>query len=104
MNRSKNNCGHETRPRGFASVRQCSTARLRAATAFAVGAVIFSGSAELDSRVRQQRGFVSEDSFKKVSVVMVVFDELPVASLMNERGEIDEGLFPNFARLQQDSL
>jgi hypothetical protein len=32
-------------------------------------------------------------------LVFVVFDELPVASLMNERGEIDAVRFPGFGRL-----
>jgi hypothetical protein len=36
-------------------------------------------------------------------VVMVVFDELPTISLLGSDGEIDEGRFPNFARLARDS-
>ncbi len=32
-------------------------------------------------------------------LVMIVFDELPVASLMDTQGEIDATRFPNFARL-----
>ena len=36
-------------------------------------------------------------------IVMVVFDELPLASLMDERGGIDSRLFPNFARLAKRS-
>src|SRR5688572_30428595 len=36
-------------------------------------------------------------------VVMIVLDELPLASLMDRTGQIDRELFPNFARLQQDS-
>lgn len=36
-------------------------------------------------------------------VVMVVFDELPVASLMGEDGQIDATRFPNFARLADQS-
>lgn len=36
-------------------------------------------------------------------VVMVVLDELPVAALVNDRGRIDDGLFPNFARLERES-
>jgi hypothetical protein len=34
----------------------------------------------------------------------VVFDELPLASLMTRSGEIDRNLFPHFARLQRDSI
>ncbi|HYI45460.1 MAG TPA: sulfatase-like hydrolase/transferase [Actinomycetota bacterium] len=37
------------------------------------------------------------------TVVLLVFDELPVASLMRPDGNIDSKLFPNFARLQRDS-
>ncbi len=37
-----------------------------------------------------------------VPVVMVVFDEFPVASLMDEYGEIQEDLYPGFARLASD--
>jgi Sulfatase len=36
-------------------------------------------------------------------VVVVVFDELPVVSLMDADGAIDAGRFPNFARLADDS-
>ena len=36
-------------------------------------------------------------------VVVVVFDELPLASLMDVRGEIDATRFPNFARLAEQS-
>lgn len=32
-------------------------------------------------------------------VIIVVFDEMSLASLLNEEGEIDERLFPNFSRL-----
>lgn len=35
-------------------------------------------------------------------VVMVVFDEFPVASLMDEHGEVQRNLYPNFARLADD--
>ena len=37
-----------------------------------------------------------------VPVVMVVFDEFPVASLMDERGEIQEDHYPGFAKLAKD--
>ncbi len=36
-------------------------------------------------------------------VVMVVFDELPTVSLLGSDGKIDDGRFPNFARLARDS-
>lgn len=36
-------------------------------------------------------------------IVMVVFDELPVASLLDAAGEIDATAFPSFARLAEDA-
>ena len=36
-------------------------------------------------------------------IVLIVFDELPVASLLGPDGQIDETRFPNFARLAQHS-
>ncbi len=38
-----------------------------------------------------------------VPVVMVVFDELPLTSLLDGKGGIDAGLYPNFAGLQRES-
>jgi Sulfatase len=46
---------------------------------------------------------VRQEGFRSFPVVLVVFDELPGASLMNRRGRIDSRLFPNFARLARDS-
>ena len=39
----------------------------------------------------------------KAPVVMVVFDELPLISLLNGRREIDSNLFPNLAELAENS-
>ena len=39
----------------------------------------------------------------KASVVMLVFDELPLSSLLTPEGEINGALFPNFARLAAGS-
>ena len=36
-------------------------------------------------------------------IVMVVFDELPLASLLDSEGQIDAGRFPNFDALRQDA-
>jgi sulfatase-like protein len=47
---------------------------------------------------------VHQRTFRRVPVVLVVFDELPVSSLMTRRGHIDRRLFPNFARLAEDSV
>ncbi|MCL1601103.1 MAG: LTA synthase family protein, partial [Actinomycetia bacterium] len=35
-------------------------------------------------------------------IVMVIFDEFPVASLMDENGELQEDLYPGFAKLAND--
>jgi hypothetical protein len=37
-----------------------------------------------------------------VPIVMVVFDEMPVTSLMDERGQVDRTLYPSFARLARE--
>jgi hypothetical protein len=39
---------------------------------------------------------------KPAPVVMVSFDEFPVASLMDEHGDLQRDLYPNFARLADD--
>jgi hypothetical protein len=39
----------------------------------------------------------------QIPVVMVVFDQLPVVSLIGADGEIDRRLYPNFARLADDA-
>ncbi|MEO6989865.1 MAG: sulfatase-like hydrolase/transferase, partial [Aquihabitans sp.] len=46
-------------------------------------------------------GVVPESS--RAPVVMIVFDELPLASLIDADGTIDAELFPNFAALADDS-
>ncbi len=38
-----------------------------------------------------------------VPVVVVVFDELPVTSLLDEEGEVDAGRYPSFARLAREA-
>lgn len=45
----------------------------------------------------------AEASGSEAPVVMVVFDELPISSLMDRRGEIDATRYPNFARLAEQS-
>ena len=51
-------------------------------------------------------GKIAGDHSSKTSsttpVVMVLFDELPVSSLMNEKLLIDSALYPNFAELLKD--
>lgn len=45
----------------------------------------------------------AEGAAAPVPVVVLVFDELPVISLMDRQGEIDGRLFPNFAAFQETS-
>ena len=46
--------------------------------------------------IREDRVFDSSDL---PSIVMIVFDELPQTSLLDENREIDSGRYPNFAEL-----
>lgn len=48
----------------------------------------------------QETLFESEDT---PNVVMVVFDEFPLSSLLDETGQIDGQLYPNFAQLAKES-
>ena len=45
------------------------------------------------------KGTALEDGATETPIVMVVFDELPVQSLLNRQGGIDSGRFPSFAEL-----
>jgi hypothetical protein len=45
---------------------------------------------------------VAVDIAAPAPVVMVVFDEFPVASLMDAEGDLQEDVYPNFARLARD--
>jgi hypothetical protein len=43
------------------------------------------------------------ETHSTVPVVLLVFDELPLASLLDERMQVDAATFPNFARLAADA-
>lgn len=45
-----------------------------------------------------------DSSANPVSVVVVVLDELPVVSLLDRSGDIDDRLYPNFAALRDESI
>jgi hypothetical protein len=47
---------------------------------------------------------IEQKDFRRVPVVMIFLDELPLATLMDAQGHIDPELFPNFARLQRTSV
>jgi hypothetical protein len=51
----------------------------------------------------QQMGRAAAAGAAHAPVVFVLFDQLPLASLLNPAGEIDRERFPNFARLAQGS-
>lgn len=53
---------------------------------------------------KKELRFFHQDSFEPIPVVLVVFDELPLASLITPSGNIDGRLFPRFARLQRESI
>ena len=53
---------------------------------------------------KKELRFFHQETFAPVPVVFIAFDELPLPSLMTPGGVIDEGTFPNFARLQRDSM
>lgn len=78
--------------------------RFRPTTVSALAAMIACGSLAATLPKRRALGFIEQDRFRKVPIVMVVFDEFPLATLMNAKGKIDGNLFPNFARIQRDSV
>jgi len=57
-----------------------------------------------NDRLRGLDRTLPQDSFKDVPVVVLVFDELPLSSLLDADMEIDAELYPNFARLAADSI
>lgn len=56
---------------------------------------LWSAGGERDAAVAEER------IGKAVPVVVVVFEELPLATLLDPRGEIEEALFPNLAGLSR---
>lgn len=48
--------------------------------------------------------FTSEKVSSKTPVIVLVLDELPLFSLLDKAGKIDEIRFPNFARFQRNSI
>ena len=64
--------------------------------------IFASGTSKLvlpQSEAHALAGGISED----VPIVMVIFDELPTATLLNQKGEIDAERFPGFARLGREA-
>lgn len=72
---------------------------------FALLFLVFSPTAQL---VRPAGGSASAATgavtgTDRPSVVMLLLDEFPLSSLLNSKGQVDERVFPNFARLAKTS-
>lgn len=79
----------------------------------AVGGVVFAGYFLFFSPVaRLLRGFEAEPGTSRIArgdesrppLVLIVFDELPLGSLLTPEGEVDAGRFPHFAALAADGV
>jgi hypothetical protein len=79
-----------------------STVALAIAAAVSISRLV--ASSPSSSQQSLQWTNVHQRTFRRVPVVLVVFDELPVSSLMTRHGHIDRRLFPNFARLADNSV
>lgn len=87
--------------RRTAGIRAFLTVLSPAAIVFLALFLLFSSVSELTlaSRAEARVGRVPSD----VPVVMVVFDEFPLTSLLDARGRIDSELYPSFAHLARDA-
>ena len=56
---------------------------VRPMAALGVAALIVAGSLLASLPENNALGFIRQDSFRKVPVVVVLFDEFPIATLMN---------------------
>ncbi|HEX2296081.1 MAG TPA: sulfatase-like hydrolase/transferase [Actinomycetota bacterium] len=70
-----------------------------AAVLLAVAVVLAAGAAAPPATTRPGPFFPYQPDIRPAPVVFVVFDELPLASLLDGRGGIDDERFPGFARL-----
>jgi hypothetical protein len=69
-----------------------------------VFAVLFLVFSDVSDLVFSHRADVqAETGAARAPIVLVVFDELPVSSLMDGAGGVDARRFPNFARLARDA-
>ena len=81
-----------------------SAVRLAAVSAILLPALFLFSSPASKLVIRQAAAISGSSVIRNpVPVVMLVADELPVASLMNAGGGIDAAMFPNFARLASRS-
>ena len=78
--------------------------RLAAVSAILLPALFLFSSPASKLVIRQSAAISGSSVIRNpVPVVMLVVDELPVASLMNASGGIDAAMFPSFARLAERS-
>ncbi len=80
--------------------------RSRLAMALVLSLVLIAAAFEVreDARRRELERTLPQGGVKDVPIVFLLFDELPLASLLDDRMRIDAELFPNFARLAEDSF
>jgi hypothetical protein len=83
-------------------VRQLLNVLSVAPVVFLVIFLFFSDTSEL-VLPQDEAGALGVRVPSRVPVVMVVFDELPTATLMDDRGRLDRRRFPNFGRLAAES-
>lgn len=68
-----------------------------------VFAAVFLLASQVAPLVSRSAGALGTAVGKPTPTVVVVFDELPLTSLLDDDGDIDADLFPNFARLADTS-
>jgi hypothetical protein len=88
-----------TRPSTASAAAEGSASRPSRALISFLLATLLLGAAFLDDH-----GRAAVADVRNPAVVFLLFDEFPVIDLENERGEIDAGRFPNFARLAESSI
>ncbi len=82
-----------------------STATWLALAPVVFAAAFFSRDGVVMLMLRGEAPLVSVGPIERPApIVFVVFDELPVTSLLDERGGVDSSRYPNFARLARRSL
>ncbi len=88
--------------RAFDVVRSLATFLTPAAAVFLAIFLLFSEAADLIRPAPDVETFAAVGE-RDAPVLLIIFDELPVATLMDSDGTIDARRFPNFARLADTS-
>ncbi len=87
----------------FASLHLRSVARLGLAVPLLVAGLFLLGSPVSRIVMPASAEVAQEGIADPVPIVMVVFDEFPLASLLDRSGDIDARSYPNFARLAREA-